>query len=182
VIKPVSDWISSYEEMFFKDITAAKMPTLWGKWVHKNTTGLAAAAPWSGANVTLNEAAFPPITLPPNPTPALICNMISSGWVAYISSALWTPPPPAPPFSVISLVSPSPTGIAAAQPALFSALMAAFGTPPNIAPGFTKIQATQIGTAFYTATMSSGIMLTGLTIPVPPAPPLPLVLPMMPVM
>lgn len=179
MIKPVSDWASSYEDLFFKKVTADKMPLLWGDWVHQNTTGLGAAPPWAAATVTLNRAAFPPINVPPSPTPALLCNLLSSGWAAYISSAIWAPPPPAPPFSAIALVTPSATGIGAAQPTLFSTLMGIFSAPAVASAAFPKTQAMQIATAFYTATMSSGIMLSGMSLPSPT--PVPLVLPMMPV-
>ena len=179
-IKPVSDWASSYEEMFFKDMTAEKAPIIWGDWVDKNTQGLSASPPWSGATVTLMRPAFPPVTVPASPSPVPLCTMIANGWMSYILSASWTPPPPIPPFSVITMCMPSASGVAAAQAALLNTLIATF-TPPAV-PGeaYQKAQAMKIATAFYTATMSSGIMLSGLTVPSPL--PLPLVLPMLPVM
>lgn len=179
-IKPVSDWASSYEEMFFKDMTAAKAPLIWGDWVDKNTQGLAASPPWSGASVTLMRPAFPPIASPSAPSCVPLCTMIANGWMAYISSAVWVPPPPVPPFSAIMLCAPSATGVAAAQASLLNALIAAMTPPPANNPAYQKAQAMKIATAFYAATMSSGIMLSGLSLPSPV--PVPLMLPMLPVM
>lgn len=176
-IKPVSDWASSYEDLFFKDMSKEKSATVWGDWVHQNTQGLAGAPPWTKTSVTLSRPAFPPVTLPPNPKPDTFCNLLAAAWFAYISSAIWTPPPPIPPFSVIALVAPSMTGIGTAKETLLATLISIFSAPASASSGFMKNQAMQIATAFYTATISSGIMISGTSTP----PPAPLVLPLLPV-
>ena len=175
-IKPVSDWSSSYEDIFYKNVTVDTQPMLWGKWVDQNTQGLSAASPYNIATVTLNRASFPPVTAPPAPTPAPFCSLLANAWFAYIGSAIWAPCPPIPPFSAIASVTPSMVGIAAAQASLMASLIAAM-TPPSMPD---KVRAMQISTAFYTATLASGIMISGTSLPSPT--PIPLVLPLMPVM
>jgi hypothetical protein len=178
-IKPASDWISSYEDLFIKkEVTVDKAPMLWGDWVDKNTQGLMGMPPYNLASATLNRPAFLPVSLPPAPTPDMFCNLLSTAWFTYIASSIWSIPPPAPPFSAITFVGPSMIGLNAAKAILFTNLLAIFSVPASTDPSFLKSQASQIGTAFYTATLASGIMITGVPVAVPPPV---LILPQMPV-
>jgi hypothetical protein len=177
-VKPVSDWSSSYEDLFYKDLKAEKTPMLWGDWVHKNTQGIAAAPPYAASTPTLNRASFPPVSSPPAPSCVPFCTLLSNAWFAYIASTLWTVIPPIPPFSAIAFIGPSMTGIAAAKTTLLSTLIGIMSAPANANAG--KMLAQQIAAAFYAATLSTGIMISGTSLPSPT--PVPLVLPMMPIL
>jgi hypothetical protein len=191
-ISPLSSWADSYEEFFYskisnpttnpkvtKSLSVAEQPLLWAKWVHKNTQGIQAAPPWSTIPTVL-EAAFPPVLIPSPGTAPTTAMIISSSWASYISSIVWTPAPPIPPFSVITSVVTSPAAIAAAQTSLLAALTAEFAKP--MAPGEAggKLKALGISSAFYSATLSLGVMIIGLSLPIPT--PVPLVIPLSPIL
>lgn len=191
-IAPLPSWADSYEELFYskvdnpttdpkvsKALDPVEQPLLWAKWVHKNTQGMQAAPPWSTVP-TIMENSFPPVTIPAPGTPPTTALIIASSWASYISSITWTPAPPIPPFSAITSVLTAPINIAAAQVALLAALTAEFAIP--MAPGDAggKIKALGVATAFYTATMSLGIMIVGLSLPTPT--PNPLIIPFSPIL
>lgn len=190
MIKPVTDWASSYEELFFskidnpttnpkvsKALDPKEQPLLWGKWVHQNTQGIAGAPPFA-ATATAVQTNFPPVLIPAPGTPPTTAAIIASAWMAYINAIVWAPPPPVPPFSAITLVTTSPLGSAAAMASLLAALTAEFALPMAPGEAGNKIKALGVATAFYTATLSAGIMVTGLSLPSPV--PVPLVIPLLP--
>lgn len=182
-IKPVSDWTSSYEDLFYKqEKTADSVKKLWGDWVHKNTLGLESLPPYK-TKANLNRDLFPDLSQPPSPSCVPFARKLANAWSAYIGGAMWEIPPPVnPPWTAITTISPSGTGIIAAKEELFATLITIMSSVPSgnesQIQSMLKQKANLYANAFYKATLASGFMLVGTGIGAPPPP---LVLPLLPV-
>jgi hypothetical protein len=172
-IKPVTDWISTYEEIFFKEFKLEDQPLLFRKWVHQNTKGLKPAVYMSSPTVT--EASFPPVNLPSAGTAVTTAAFISTAWFSYISSIVWSVPAPIPPFSVVSGVVWDVGLVSAAKASLQAALVKEFTKTPTAGPSAIKTISAGMGAAFFQASMALGILVNGMSLPTPT--PVPLVVP-----
>ncbi|MGL4398618.1 MAG: hypothetical protein ACRCXD_02010, partial [Luteolibacter sp.] len=148
---------------------AAQAGEIWQAFVAESTQGLSTAPPFL-CQPTLNKAAFAPVAFPPVGGPPAIAAILSAAWAKFMLGTVWTVPAPVPPFSAITTVTPNPATIAAAQTVLFAGLVAEFLVLPPPGPAGLKIKSLALGTLFYTATLSSGVLLTGLGIGAPPPP------------
>jgi hypothetical protein len=176
-VKPVSDWASSYKsglEAYYA--RAASNPTedaskFWQDWMDENTQGIEMLAPYSGSGVT-TKTDFAPVSFSPSMMAPQSAKVLADCWQSYVNAITWSPPPPAPPFSVITAAIPSTLGITAAYSALLSGLIAEFLIMPPDPTTALVTKAAAISALFYTATISSGVQLDGLAIPGAPPPPL----------
>lgn len=167
-IKPLSDWISSYETKLkeYYDacliVPTTPIATFWQDWVATNTTGITSAPPYVGANGTFSPTAFAPVIFNPSMLPPASAKVLADAWKAFYLSITWAPmPAPAAPFTTILSVVSSPLGTNAAYGPLLAGLTAEFFIlPPNPATAFLE-KSTAIGTLFYTATLAGGIKLDG---------------------
>jgi hypothetical protein len=165
MIKPLSDWTSSYKDIFYKDLDPATQPLLFRKWVHLNFKGMQELV--YSSSVTIIDQSFPPITIPAPGTAITAAEIISSSWMSYVSSAIWAPKPPIPPFSVVASIVNDVALITAAKSSLKAALVSEF---TNINGGTLDVKATNMAIAFYTASMSLGVIVSGMSLTVPPVP------------
>lgn len=179
--KAVKSWIDTYEPGIKKhyDKLSAGLPDkiedFWKNWVNDNATGLECLAPY--ATTAITQAQNFQLSLPPTGTAPVIAMLMANAWKGYMEKIQYAPPPPSPPFSVITLAAPSKLGLAISYAALLSGLIAEMSIiPPDPATAFL-LKATKFGTLFHTATTTVGVELTGLSLSVPPAP---LFLPLVP--
>ena len=189
MINPVSTWASSYESIMNQVFSDAALPGFnavtaiqdaWQKFMFDNSSGIQTIAPLA-APVTLSGTAtktnFAPVMFSTPGTPDLAALVLSSAFAAYAGSITWIPPPPAPPFSVLSSVITNAGSVAAAQATLYAGLMAEFAIIPP--PGGAQAKYTAIATLFFTAISSLTVDFIGIAIA--GAPPPPLTIPMIPV-
>ena len=162
-ILPLSNWTQTYKDIFYGKFDATERPMLWAKWVHKNSKGMQ-STPYT-TSVNILEQAFPPVSLPAG-TAAQAAQFISQAWFSYVCSAVWTPAPPIPPFSAVTSVVMNVAILTAAQDTLMSALLTEM---MNLTSGSAALEtkALNIATAFYTASLSMGVLVTGLSLPTP---------------
>lgn len=179
--KAVKSWIDTYEPGIQKHYDKLgqglpdKIEDFWKKWVDDNTQGLECLAPFATKATALPDNFK--LSLPPTGTAPVIALLMANAWKGYMEKIQYAPPPPSPPFSVITLAAPSKLGLVTAYAALLSGLIAEMSLiPPDPLSAF-KLKATSFGTLFHTATISVGVELTGLSLSVPPAP---LFLPLVP--
>jgi len=179
--KAAKSWIDSYQPGIEKHYDKMmqgipdKIEDFWKKWVNDNAQGLEALAPY-GSKATPLADDFS-LSLPPSGTPVVIAQLMATAWKGWVEKIVWPPPPPAPPFSVVLSVKASSLGVAIAYAGLFSGLIAEMAIiPPDPASAF-KLKATSMGTLFYTATVSAGVQIDGLSLS---APPVPVSLPLLP--
>jgi hypothetical protein len=110
------------------------------------------------------------LSLPEKGTAPIIAKKMADAWKAWISAITYAPAPPAPPFSQILSVTPSQVGILVAYSTLLSGLTAEMLVVPPDPNSAFKLKAVAMGTLFYTATVSAGVQIDGLSLSVPPAP------------
>lgn len=176
-IQSPPQWAKAYEKYqkeFFDAIgqktkTAAQAGEIWKMFVTESTNGISTAPPFV-CKATLNPSAFAPVVFPPVGGPAVVAGILSSAWAAFMLQTVWSVPEPVPPFSAIASVTPNPATIAAAQLTLFAGLMAEFVLIPPPGEAGLKAKYLALGTLFYTATLASGVLITGLGIGAPPPP------------
>lgn len=181
--KAAKSWIDSYQPGIEKHYDAMmqglpdKIEDFWKKWVDDNAQGLAVLPPYATEAKTMPENFS--LSLPPSGTPVIIAQLMATAWKGWVEKIQWAPPAPAPPFSAITSVTVSSLGVAIAYAALFSGLIAEMSVIPPDPNSAFKLKATSMGTLFYTATISAGVQMSGLSLSVPPVP---LVLPLLPTM
>ncbi len=167
-VQPLNIWMSTYEDVFFKEFTISDQPLLFRNWVHQNTQGLMEVV--YGSKPTVKDVAFPPVTLPSPGTPVTAAQYIASAWFTYINSIVWSVPPPIPPFSAITGVVWDLGLVSAAQASLQAALVVEFTKTPKAGPTIAKSISAGMANAFYAATMSIGVLVTGSSMASPPVP------------
>jgi hypothetical protein len=180
-VPPPPVWAKAYEKHqkdFFEAVdkktkTPAQAGEIWRKFISESTKGLGTAPPFV-CQPTLNANSLAPINFPPIGGPPVIALILSTAWSNFMLGTTWSVPAPIPPFSVISTVTPNPATIAAAQAILLSGLIAEFVIipPPGSGEAGLKAKYLAIGTLFYTATVASGVLISGLAIAGAPPPPL----------
>ncbi len=181
MIKPVSEWASTYEttwQKVFKDSQGAGFDgtaaatKAWQKWNDDNAKGMKCIAPVAPApevSCTTNPSAFAPVDFSGCSSPPQSAKVLAGAWQAWAGAIIWTPVPPAPPFSAIAQVITDPATISAAYGALLSGLIAEMAIiPSNDAEVQAKYKA--IGTLFYTAAMTLKVQFVGASTSAPPAP------------
>lgn len=180
-MKPVADWISTYEPSVkdYYDLCAIDPfhpeKNLWSKWIDKNAQGISVVAPYAASTGTTNVSSFSPLALKTAKSAPQVAVLMATAWRNWYNAITFTPPPPLPPFSAITAVAPSPSGVAAAYAILVASLTAELSiTVPDPALSFL-LKAKKFGTIFNTATKAAGVQITGLGIGGPPPP---LVLPL----
>jgi hypothetical protein len=173
-IQPFTSWKSTYEDLFFKNFDPKNQTTMYQDWVHQNSSSLGLAVYQSKPTIT--KQSFPVIAFPAGCPPATMAAILSSAWSAYIVSIMWALPPPVPPFSLISSVVIDPGLLASAKTALQAALTAEFSKPlqKDSAVAAASVSA-GMAQAFYTASISLGVNVIGMSLPTPT--PNPLVVP-----
>ena len=173
-IKAAKTWIDTYQPGIEKHYDAMakglpdKIEDFWQKWVDDNAQGLEVMPPYATKGTT-TKTAFS-LSLPPSGTAPIIAKLMATAWKNWFTAITFTPPAPAPPFSAIIAVTPSQVGLALAYATLLAGLIAEMALiPPDPATAF-KLKATKMGTLFYTATISVGVQVDGLSLSVPPVP------------
>jgi hypothetical protein len=160
---------------FYKDVDLkiqqpSNSPEIWRKFVTDSAAGLAVVPPF-GYSATFNKDAFNPLSLGPGGNLASTAASIASAWANWFTAITWSfTPAPIPPFtlSVVSVVS-NPATVAAAQATLMAGLMAEFAIiPPN--PEAAKLKHQTIAALFYTATITPGVLISGIVAGAPPVP------------
>lgn len=177
-MKPLPSWINDYEPKL-KDSFDTMIP-FWGTWVDENAQGIQVAPPYQSNGVT-NSALFTSglSALAASKDPVTTANILANAWQSWYLGITFPPSPPAPPFLTILSIVPSPVGVPAAFATLLSGLIAELAViPPDPNTGFL-IKGTAFGTLFNTATLAAGVQISGTA---PGAPPVPLVLPLIPVL
>jgi hypothetical protein len=189
MIKTVDVWVSTYQdtwEKVFKDaqgagFNATQATTLaWQKWNNDNAKEISCISPIASAvkiQGSTNQTAMAPLDFSGASSAPQSAQILASAWKAWASSIIWTPPPPAPPFSAIASVIIDQSSLAAAYATLLSGLIAEMAIIPPAGGAQTKYQA--MGNLFYTAAVSLKVMFNGSSMSAPPAP---LVIPMVPVL
>lgn len=151
----------------------------WQAWLDPGIAGIESAAPFPGSSGTTAAGNFAPLPLEGAASAAAIAAILATGWQNYMLAITWPPMPPAAPFSAITSVVTSPTGVAAAFAILFSGLLAELVVvPPDPTTAFQE-KGDAFAALFRTATLATGIMIIGLGIGAPPPP---LIIPLSPVM
>jgi len=180
-IKAVKSWIDTYEPGIQKHFDAMgkglpdKIEDFWQKWVDSNGQGLEVGPPYATKGTTMPTAFS--LSLPPTGTAPIIAQLMATAWKGWFQAITFAPPAPAPPFSAILSVTASPVGLALAYSTLLAGLIAEMAIiPPDPASAF-KLKAAKYGLLFYTATISVGVQIDGLSMS---APPVPLSLPLFP--
>lgn len=181
MIKPVSDWASSYETTWKKVFDDAQgegfnaqaaTAEAWQKWNNDNAKEMKCIAPIAPApqvSATTNPTAMAPLDFSGSSSPPQAAKILASAWQAWASAIVWTPVPPAPPFSAIAQVITDPASISAAYTALLSGLIAEMAVvPANDAGVQAKYKA--MGTLFYTAAITLKVQFIGASMSAPPAP------------
>lgn len=173
-IKAAKTWADKYEPGIQKHYDAMgkglpdKIEDFWAKWVDENSQGLEVAPPYKTSGTT-NVKSFS-LSLPSAGSAPIIAALMANAWKSWFQSITFLPPPPAPPFSAIISVMPSPLGLALAYAGLLSGLIAEMALiPPDPATAF-KLKGTKMGLLFYTATITAGVQIDGLSLSVPPVP------------
>lgn len=138
-------------------------------------------APLYKSQGTGNKAAWAPFIMPPPPAgnPATVAQAYALAWFSWYMAIQWSPhsgalPLPAPPFQVIAAITSSPVGAATQQAALIAKFTALFAVPSK------QEKFDQIAANFYAATLSAGVMISGMSIPSPT--PVPIVIPQWPIL
>jgi len=171
-IAPSGTWESSYDEKLKDSFKVAidavtsllASQTFWQSWCFSNTTGFASTNPLFVTSATFSQAAF-------NPLPfgsGVPSTMLATAWKNYMAAAVWGIPPPAPPFSIIQSAATDPASLSSAHGILTAALAAEFLLLP--APDAFAAKTAAIAGFFRTATLSTSILLSGLSTGGPPAP------------
>lgn len=175
-MSPLTAWIKSYEPKQ-KESFDTGIP-FWGKWVDENAKGIEVVPPYKSTGTTDANSFSPLEGLKTSRSAVQSATILATAWQAWYSSIKFATPPPTPPFLTISSVVPSPLGIAAAYATLLSGLISEFFLiPPDPNTAFL-LKGTAIGTLFNAATIAAGVQISGTA---PGAPPVPLVLPLIPV-
>jgi hypothetical protein len=142
----------------------------WQDWIGEVGVGMMVSPIYVSSGLA-NKSSFAPLIFPRISTAPIIANIFATAWMNWYMSIQWTPAPPVPPFLIISSVTSSPSGTIGQKASLTAKLTAEF---------LKKDQASLIAkydnmaAAFYQATISSGVMISGMAIG---APPVPLVIP-----
>lgn len=180
-IKASKTWIDTYEPGIQKHYDKMgkgipdKIEDFWMNWVDSNGQGIEVASPYATKGTTVPTAFS--LSLPPTGGPAVIAKLMATAWKGWFQAITFTPPAPAPPFSAILAVTPSSIGLTIAYATLLAGLIAEMAIlPPDPASAF-KLKAAKFGMLFYTATISVGVQIDGLSTSIPPVP---LSLPMFP--
>ena len=178
--EPLDTWASSYEETFsilFEDAAQpgfnsdAKTEEAWQTWYDGNIIDATCVAPIATAptlTAVKDKLNFAPVQFVNPGTPDLAATVLSLAFAAYMNSLVWTPPPPAPPFSAITTVITDPVSVTAAQATLYAALLAEFAIIPP--PGGDQAKYLAIGGLFLAASQACLVNFIGLSTAVPPAP------------
>lgn len=176
-MKPLPTWAKSYGDKL-KDSMTTNLP-FWGFWVDENAQGIQVAPPYMSNGVS-TPAGFNPLAgLLTAKSPPETANILASAWQAWYMSIVFPPSPPSPPFLTIITILPSPVGVPAAYATLVSGLIAELTAPsPTPDPGYIA-KGTAFATLFNAATLAAGVQITGTA---PGAPPVPLILPLIPVL
>lgn len=177
-LKAQSDWASSYESGL-KDYYSAyganqalQVITFWQPWVANNCAGLESAAPYDGSVAVIDPTAFAPVDFAGVSSAVQAAQVLADAWKAFMEGLTWPPTATvAAPFSVISEIATSETGLAAAYSALLLGLVAEMAAlPPDPLTAFAA-KAAAMATLFRTATLAAGIQLDGLATSGTPPPP-----------
>lgn len=183
-LAPLSTWASSYEEVFdeaFGSATAGgpdESAKAWAKWVNQNGNKIEVAPPYTTQGET-KENNFSPLTFPTPGSSAISALILATAWQNWYTSIQFKPPAPVPPFLSIDTVIPSPVGVPIAFSTLYAGLIAEMTlVPPDPATAFA-LKGAAYASLFYSATLAAGVQISGLA---PGAPPVPLVLPLVPVL
>ena len=166
-ILPILNWKQSYKDIFYGKYDATSQPFLWAKWVHANTKSMQ-SLPYT-SSVSILEQSFPPVTLAAG-TPDIAAEFISQAWFVYVCSGIWVPMlPPIPPFlSVVNAVM-NPSLVSVARLTLKVSLLLEM---TNLASGEAALEmkALNMATAFYTASISTGLLINGMSLVIPSVP------------
>lgn len=183
-MKPVPSWGSDYGKKFEDAFSSAadggpdESTKVWGKWVNENATGIEVAPPYKSMG-SGSDSNFGPVIFPPVGTPVDSALILATAWQKWYLSLSFPPSPPSPPFLSIASIVPSPVGVPIAFAALFSGLVAEMAVVPPEPNTAFQLKGISYGTLFYTACLSAGVQISGLA---PGAPPVPLILPLIPVL
>lgn len=177
-LKPQADWADSYESGLtdyyeaYGDNPALQVITFWQPWIAENCAGLESAAPYTGSAAVITPTAFAPVDFTGVSSAVQAAQVLADAWQAFMTALTWPPTAAvAPPFSVISAIQTSPTGMAAAYTVLLSGLVAEMAAlPPDPLTAFA-LKSAAFATLFRTATLAAGIQLDGLAIGGTPPPP-----------
>jgi hypothetical protein len=184
-MKPLPAWIKDYQpkvEEHYEKAANEENPAsgdLWANWVDENATGIQVVPPYQ-SNGTTNKKSFDAATLDNAQTGLETASILANAWQKWYLGIKFTPSPPIPPFLSITLIEPSPTGVSLAYLSLLAGLLAEMVVlpPPELNTAFL-VKATAFGSLFNTATIAAGVQITGTA---PGAPPVPLILPLIPVL
>ena len=183
-MKPTPTWSKTYksklEDAYKKAESTGvdEAAKVWGEWCNENGTGIEVFPPFKSQGTPM-EGDFPPPPFVPGGVAPLAAIALANSWMAWYSSIKFSPAPPAPPFSAIISVAPSPTGIVIAYSALVLGLTAQMTIIPPLAEGALELKGVEFGILFLTACITAGVQISGLGIGVPPPP---LILPLIPVL
>lgn len=139
----------------------------WQAWLNPGITGIESAAPFPGSSGTTTPTAFAPLALEGATSVAATAAILATGWSNYMSAITWPPMAPSGPFSAITSVVTSPTGLAAASATLLAGLIAELTVIPPVLTAFQE-KADAFAALFRTASLATGIMITGLGFGGPP--------------
>lgn len=149
----------------------------WQQWIDTGVKGIESAAPFAGSSGTTDQTQFSPLPLEGVSPAASVAALLVAAFENYMNAIVWPPMAPVAPFSAITSVVTSPTGLAAASAILLAGMIAELAVVPPPATAFAD-KANAFAALFNTAAAASGIMITGLGIGSPPPP---LVVPLSPV-
>jgi hypothetical protein len=169
-VQPLSTWQKRLDEVFqetMKNQAKDKNSHIkaWQNWIGEVSTGISAAAPHISSGTT-DKTMFAPLKFPKKSKPETAAIVFSNAWLSWYSGIKWTVSPPAPPFSVVTAIQSSPSGAGMAKAKLQSQLTAEFKKKTKD-PKMDKI-----AKYFYDATISAGVMITGIALVGSPPPPL----------
>lgn len=170
--------LQTYYAQYQADQTTL-VKTFWQSWLDPGIAGIESASPFTGSKATTTASSFSPLPLEGASSPAAVAAVLATAWQNYMEAITWPTMAPVAPFSAITSVVTSPSGLAAAYATLLAGLTAELATMPagdTDAAFSSKGQA--FGQLFQTATISAGIQISGLSTSAPPAP---LVVPLSPI-
>jgi hypothetical protein len=143
--------------------------TVWGAWVGQNATGIEVFPPFVSLG-SFSPTDFAEPGFSPTGTPVDAAIALADSWKAWFEAIKFIPAPPVPPFSAITMVTPSPVGVPVAYAALLAGLIAEMAVVPPDPLTASLLKGIAFGTAFYTACLSGGVQIDGLSLSVPPVP------------
>lgn len=180
-INPPDLWASSYESKWQEVFKAAQgegfdaaqtTADAWASWNDSNANKLQCIAPTATATPlsgTTKPKAFSPVDFSSARTATQSANVLASAWQAWANAILWGAVPPAPPFSVITVVHMDAASVSLGYSNLLAGLIAELEIVPKDEAG-VQAKYKAIGKLFHTAATSLKVEFIGMSMSSPPTP------------